>query len=150
MQQRVIDSVINQLLLRSGSSADVIVESAFPDGRLVGGKYHLGTHTITLYLNEIKKQCEQLFATDQYFLDYLTIVTAHELGHAEDQELEELCDQLDECPTQVERDKISLRIEENAWRYARSILSGIETNIVETVIFHSLKPYYEEIDQEIA
>ncbi|WP_299088905.1 hypothetical protein [uncultured Metabacillus sp.] len=128
----------------------MVVESTFPDGRLVGGKYHLGTHTITLYLNTIKQQCVQLFATDQYYLDYLMIVTAHELGHAEDQELVELCNQLDECTSKAERNKISLRIEENAWRYARALLKGMDTTIVETVVFHSLKPYYEEMDKEIA
>ncbi|WP_338787656.1 hypothetical protein [Metabacillus sp. FJAT-53654] len=150
MQHRVIESVVNELLLRSCSLVKVKVESTFPDGRLVGGKYHLGTHTITLYIDEIKKQCEQLFSTNKYFIDYLSIVLAHEIGHAEDQQLGDLCDQLDECKTQSERDKIALIIEENAWRYAESLLAGINYSIFEEVIFHSLQPYREKIKMDIA
>jgi hypothetical protein len=150
LQQRVIEKVVNELLQRTGSSVKVLLEASFPDNRLVGGKYHISTHTITLYMEEIKEQCVQLFSTDAYFLDYLKIVFAHEIGHAEDLELSQLCDQLDECKTPFERNKLALKIEENAWHYAELYLQEVDHSLVETVIYHSLQPYREKIELEIA
>jgi hypothetical protein len=150
LQHRLLETVVHDLLQRSGSSVNVLLESSFPDQRLVGGKYHINTHTITLYMDEIKKQCIQLFSTDTYFIDYLKIVFAHELGHAEDVELEKLCDQLDECTTPHELNRIALLIEENAWRYAESLLEEVDPSLVDTVIYHSLQPYREKIEMDIA
>jgi hypothetical protein len=150
LQQSVIENVVHELLQHTGSSVKVKMESSFPENRLVGGKYHISTHTITLYIDEIKKQCVQLFSTDAYFIDYLKIVFAHEIGHAEDLELAMLCDQLDECTTQYERNKLALTIEENAWRYAESYLKEVDPSLVETVIYHSLQPYREKTELEIA
>lgn len=144
-----IENVVSNLLVRSRSQVKVKLASSFPGGRLVGGKYHLGTHTITLFIEEIKKQCLQLFHTDVDFLSYLAIVLSHEIGHAEDGELVRLSDQLDHSINQFERDRLALEIEENAWHYAALLLEDIDTNLVDTVIYHSLRPYRDKLQMEI-
>ena len=90
MKDFQIERIVDQILIQSGSSVDVKLESFFPGDRFAGGKYNFGTHTITLYIEEIKAQCLQIFSSLDHFEDYLAVVFAHEIGHAEDIQLAEI------------------------------------------------------------
>ncbi|MNJ60358.1 hypothetical protein D3C77_560810 [compost metagenome] len=103
-----------------------------------------------MYLEEIKKQCLSLFGSLEAFPQVLRIVFAHELGHAEDSNLQELSDDLDNCDDELERKRIALRIEENAWDYAKTLLPDEDQSMLQTVIYYSLQSYREAIAGEIA
>lgn len=150
LKNMMIEQSINDLLLRSGSEVCVQLDSHFPGGRLVGGKYNMGTHVVTMYIEVIKEQCLQMFSSLEYMMDYLKVVFAHELGHAEDGELSELVEQLDSCSTETERTMIALKIEENAWEFAKRLLPEIDEEFMQTIIFHSLQPYREQLELETA
>ncbi|MFC3883528.1 hypothetical protein ACFOU2_08415 [Bacillus songklensis] len=150
MEKIKIEQVINELLMRSGSAARVQLESYFPEGRLVGGKYSMNQHTITMYIGVITEQCLQMFSSLDYMIDYFTVVFAHELGHAEDQDLSNLAEQLEICSTERERNMISLKIEENAWEFAERLLPEMDQAFMKKIVFYSLEPYREKIQMEIA
>ena len=144
MEQMQIQHIIDSLLMKSGSTAGVKLETMFPGSKIAGGKYSMGSHTITLYIEEIKSQCLHMFSSLDRFFEYVAIVFAHEIGHAEDKELEYLADQLDVVP-EMERRQIALQIEENAWRYAETLLPEMDQSFMQTIIFHSLKSYREHL-----
>jgi predicted Zn-dependent protease with MMP-like domain len=141
-----IKNIVDQILIQSGSSVKVELESYFPGDRFAGGKYNFASHTITLYIEEIKDQCMQVFSSLNRFEDYLAIVFAHEIGHAEDVHLEELIVQLDASANEYSRTGIALRIEENAWDYARMLIPLTLHPFMDTIIHHSLQPYYEALE----
>ncbi|MGG4131680.1 hypothetical protein ABEW19_25815 [Paenibacillus illinoisensis] len=126
------------------------METHFPDNRLVGGKYHMGTHTVYLYQKEIMEQCRMLFGSLAPLEAYIYVILAHELGHAEDVELVELSNRLDGPLTALEQAEIRLRIEENAWRYAESLLSDMDPVFLRTIIDESLLSYRQAIEPHIA
>ncbi|WP_321573911.1 hypothetical protein [Paenibacillus sp. P13VS] len=128
----------------------VQVESHFPDNRLVGGKYHMGSHTVYLYKKEIMEQCRMLFGTLAPLQAYIYVILAHELGHAEDTELAYLSSLLDGPLSAHEQAEIRLRIEENAWRYAESLLQGMDPVFLHTIIDESLLSYRQAIEPHIA
>lgn len=141
-----IKPITDALLLKSGSSASLTVEQVFPGGRLIGGKYNTASHTVTIYTEVIKTQCLQMFQSLEYFPDYLKAVLAHEIGHAEDQELSILADKLDDPNlTEQERKQIALQIEENAWNYAMNLIPEIDQGFLQTIIYYSLKAYKDEL-----
>ncbi len=142
--------IMNQLLMQSGSTVSLDVRSRFPGGRNVGGKYSMADHRVTMYLDEIKKQCLSLFGSLEVFPQVLRIVFAHELGHAEDASLKELSDLLDACDSELERKRIALRIEENAWEYAKTLIPEEDQSLMQTVVYYSLKSYRDAIAGEIA
>ncbi|WP_370224387.1 hypothetical protein [Cytobacillus sp.] len=150
LKKESLDLVVRELLERSGSLAEIKLESHFPGNRIAGGKYSMGTHTVTLYMEEIKNQCHQLFSSADRFLDYFTVVFAHELGHAEDAELEELANHLDSCITEQEHFLTALKIEENAWAFAEKLLPDMDKAFMQKIIYHSLKPYREQLQVEPA
>jgi hypothetical protein len=126
------------------------MESSFPGGRLVGGKYQTTLHKVTLYQEEIKRQCLQLFGSLDRLEDYINVVFAHELGHAEDAQLEQLSLLLDSGLPTNERKQIELQIEENAWRYAESLLSQIDPVFIKEIVTESLADYRKQVESEIA
>ena len=142
----VMEARIRQLLMRSGSTVNVILESRFPGRRMVGGKYTMGSHTVTLYLDVIKEQCMQLFGSLDGLEAYTAIVFAHELGHAEDEQLSSLAAQLDAELTEAERAAVALRIEENAWQFAAKLLNESEQALFPEVVYYSLKPYHDVLE----
>ena len=150
MEHTEIETVIQSILLRSGNSVAVKIDSHFPGGRLAGGKYTMSTHTITLYIEEIKEQCMQLFGTLDQFKDYLAVIFAHELGHAQDRHLSALADLYDQTSNESDKSKIAFLIEKNAWKYAQKLIPEISRAFVKKIIFHSLKPYYESIELQTA
>lgn len=141
-----IKNIVEKILIQSGSNVEVELESHFPGDRFAGGKYNFGTHTITLYIEEIKEQCMHIFSSLEHFDDYLAIVLAHEIGHAEDGQLAELIEQMDGCSNEYSRQSIALRIEENAWEYARTMLPQSLKSLMDIIIHHSLKPYYDALE----
>ncbi|RSD27552.1 hypothetical protein [Mesobacillus subterraneus] len=146
MKDLQIENIVERILAHSGSDVKVELESYFPGDRFAGGKYNFGTHTITLYMEEIKAQCLQIFSSLDSFEDYLAVVFAHEIGHAEDKQLAELIDQMDACHHDYTRKGIALQIEENAWDYARKLLPQKLHSFMETIIHYSLQPYYEALE----
>lgn len=142
----MIKSIVDQILIQSGSSVKVELESYFPGDRFAGGKYNFASHTITLYIEEIKDQCMQIFSSLDHFEDYLAVVFAHEIGHAEDAHLAELIEQMDATTNEYTRTGIALKIEENAWDYAKVLIPPTMHPIMDTIIHHSLQPYYEALE----
>lgn len=140
-----IETIVDEILSQSGSSVKVELEDYFPGDRFAGGKYNLGSHTITLYIEEIKAQCLQIFSSLDRFEDYLRIVFAHEIGHAEDGQLIDLIDEMDMCSNEFISKRIALKIEENAWDYARRLIPETIHPLMETIIAYSLEPYYEAL-----
>ncbi|AWB46335.1 hypothetical protein DCC85_20640 [Paenibacillus sp. CAA11] len=150
MNRRTAKHILDELVERSGSTVSVTMRSRFPGGRNVGGKYSLDSHSITMYLSEIRKQAADIFGSQELEEDVLRIVFAHELGHAEDPLLVELSDRLYASEQEQERKRIALRIEENAWDYARALIPEVDPGMVETMIYFSLRAYRESIAEEIA
>lgn len=147
MKDVYVESIVGQLLIQSGSDVQVILESHFPGDRFAGGKYNFGTHTITLYIEEIKAQCLQIFSTLNCFADYLAVVFAHEIGHAEDGNLEDLIQQLETASDDEYKCKrIALEIEENAWAYARTLIPRKLHTFMDTIIKQSLQPYHDALE----
>ncbi len=150
MERTTVKQILDELLEASGSEVSVNMKSRFPGGRNVGGKYSISDHSVTMYLGEIKKQCLTLFGSVDDCERMLRIVFAHELGHAEDVMLDELSQRLDTCDSELERKRIALRIEENAWDYAKKLVPDTDRQMMETVIYYSLQSYREAIAQETA
>lgn len=138
--------ILTPLLLKSGSKAAIQLENHHPDSRLAGGKYSLSTHTITLYIEEIKEQCIQLFGSLANLDIYIAVVFAHELGHAEDRALGILAERLETAITENERARLSFFIEKRAWKYAEKLLQGTDRTFTKKIIFQSLRHYYEQIE----
>jgi hypothetical protein len=138
---------IRRLLGRSNSSANVVFETYFPGRRLVGGKYNPSSHTITLYRDTIREQCLQMFGTERYTDVYAAVIFAHELGHAEDHQLADLSAKLDEERLgRREKNKIALKIEQNAWDFAcRLLLDWEYAAVLQEIIYQSLEPYYRAV-----
>ncbi len=82
----------------------------------------------------------------KYMKEYLMVILAHELGHAEDPYLSDLADKWDEAEDGAIRNRIALQIEENAWAYAEKVLPDVDPSFIKTIIFfHSLRSYREDI-----
>lgn len=144
--------IVKHLLKKSGSRAQVRLRHRFPGGRTVGGKYSVSDHSVTLYLWGIRKQCRMMFGSTASSLckQLLQIVLAHELGHAQDQMLSELSDSMDACESVLDRCRLALQIEENAWDYARQLLPASSLGMLEVVAGHSLSAYHDVIAAEQA
>lgn len=132
-----------RLLERSGLPVTLSIERRFPGHRLVGGKYSMNAGTITMYSEVIAAQCLQLFGSLDRAEDYFAVVVAHELGHAADAELERLSAAMDMGGSPADIRRIALRIEENAWAYAVSLLPEIEDDFIQAIIDESLRAYRE-------
>ncbi|WP_310551176.1 hypothetical protein [Paenibacillus glufosinatiresistens] len=130
---------------RSRQNIPVVIEPRFPGKRLVGGKYHLDSHTVFLYKASIVAQCVRLFGSTERLKEYIEVVLAHELGHAQDRELRGLADALDGPLTEREEAGIRLRIEENAWQYAQALLWDADPLLIGRIIDESLAGYREQI-----
>ncbi|CAM3907560.1 hypothetical protein [Mesobacillus thioparans] len=146
MKNIQIEKIVERILVQSGSSVQVELEEFFPGDRFAGGKYNFGSHTITLYIEEIKAQCLQVFSSLDHFEEYLAIVFAHEIGHAEDRELAELIQKMEEAGNDVLKKRIALQIERNAWDYARMLIPEKLHSFMDTIIGYSLEPYYEALE----
>ncbi|MGG6314191.1 hypothetical protein [Paenibacillus macerans] len=147
MNKREAKKIIRELLNRSGSEVKVRVHYRYPGERIVGGKYSMRDQSVTMYLGEVRKQCRLLFGSAAGWRQLFAIVLAHELGHARDPELPSLCDRLDACDNELERSETALRIEENAWDYARMLIPDIDPFMMERVVADSLFAYRQAARQ---
>ncbi|WP_054958081.1 hypothetical protein [Paenibacillus dakarensis] len=145
MKKSVLNRMVSELLRRSGSKVTVKLESYFPGGRLIGGKYVMNMHSVTMYTEVIKQQCLQIFGSLEHVHDYFAIVFAHELGHAADSSLQELCNELDFCTDDLKRKQIALQIEENAWNNALAWIQDIDPAMIRIIIDQSLEAYREDL-----
>ncbi|MEK3733087.1 MULTISPECIES: hypothetical protein [Paenibacillus] len=151
MNKAELNQIVQELLRRSGSTVTVALESYFPGGRLVGGKYAMNSHTVTMYTEVIRQQCLQLFGSLEQVEAYFAVVFAHELGHAADQTLQELCSRMDTSENELVRKQIALQAEENAWHYAAAWIADIDPAFVRVIVEQSLAAYRTEIaSSEIA
>ena len=122
---------------KAASPVAVKIEARFPGTRLVGGKFSMAENRIYLYKEGIMRQCMRLFGSLEKLEDYAAVV----LGHANDSELEELASRLDWDLSAAERAFVRLAIEENAWRYARTVLADLDPAFVEPIVSESLAGY---------
>lgn len=146
MKNLQIEKIVERILVQSGSSVKVELEDFFPGDRFAGGKYNFGSHTITLYIEEIKAQCLQLFSSLDQYENYLAVVFAHEIGHAEDRELAELIQKMGGTTNDVSKKGIALQIEMNAWEFARTLIPQKLHPFMDTIIHYSLEPYHEALE----
>lgn len=149
LNQHHVQSAIENLLHRADSDVHVLTKEHFPGHRSVGGKFGMNSRTITLYIHEIEEQCVELFGSLYHFEEYFQIILAHELGHAHDPMLEILADELERCSDVLQCARISLRIEENAWDYARDLLPEAEPFIFQTILDRSLEAYYTALTHHL-
>ncbi|MCQ4088058.1 hypothetical protein [Saccharibacillus sp. JS10] len=147
MNRTLIEDTVTDVLARSNSKIEVVLENLFPGKRLIGGKYNLDDNRITLYLGVLEQQCELLFDSLEPFQEYVRVVLAHELGHAHDPELEYLSNRLSSIRGKVSRTRISLRLEQNAWQYADDLLRGENPIVFDTIRGQSLSGYYEVLPE---
>jgi hypothetical protein len=139
--------IVDELLGRLDSEMNVMLEHTFPGKRLVGGKYSMSTHSITMFTDNVEEQCLRMYQEAGCLPEYFKVVLAHELGHAHDEELEALAGRLDEADKE-ERSRLMLRIEENAWKFARTILYDVAPAFLEEIERQSLAPYYKAVEKE--
>lgn len=145
MKKSVLNRMVTELLCRSGSGVTVKLDSYFPGGRLIGGKYVMNSHSVTMYTEVIKQQCLQLFGSLESVHDYFAVVFAHELGHAADTGLRQLSDELEYCADDLKRKEIALQIEENAWNNAMPWISDIDPAMIHIIMDQSLAAYREDL-----
>lgn len=145
MKKSVLNRTVSEILSRSGSGVTVKLDSYFPGGRLIGGKYVMNSNSVTMYTEVIKQQCVQLFGSPEFVYEYFAVVFAHELGHAADASLLMLCDELDFCTNDTKRKEIELQIEENAWNNAMPWITDIDPVMISTIIDCSLEAYRDEL-----
>ncbi|MCM3718163.1 hypothetical protein [Fictibacillus phosphorivorans] len=114
---------------------------------LAGGVYRPTNNKITLYIKGLENQCLTLYKSLKPFEIHAAIVFAHELGHALDDTLLDICEQLDTIKAGHIKRRIEIRAETNAWEIAR-ILLGDRLKVMENrelfelLMHHSLEPYY--------
>ncbi|MCA0986138.1 hypothetical protein [Guptibacillus algicola] len=132
----LVASILNSLSL----NISVSIESHFPGNRNIGGKYCLKTDTITMYLEEIKDQCRSVLGSEERLVDYFKVILAHELGHSEDRDLEDLAIRKYKAKSNYEKHQLALGIEENAWNYAKQVLPEL-LPLIQVIQNHSMKIY---------
>lgn len=145
-----IIQIANELLYVSNSLVEVKIEENCPLNRNIGGKYSLNEHSITLYIAEIKKQCELLFPGKNVFLDYTAVILAHELGHATDESLLPLIELQEKTKEPLKRRQIDFLIEFQAWKNAKKLIPNIPSSFFNYIKRHSLEYYYNEMNRYYA
>lgn len=136
--------VINELLVRSGSTVSVDILDSAGQHTIIGGKYNLSQHKITLYWDGIHEQCRLLYGSLKPFDKHLAAVFAHELGHAEDAALPLLAAEKSRTADALQKKRLSLRIETNAWAYAQHLLQDENEEFLQMLMHFSLEPYYDQ------
>ena len=138
----VLHSIIRRLQEQASINVPIQLTDYFPGERLVGGKYSLETNMITIYMEEVRKQCILLFGSDDHLNDYFTVIVAHELGHAADKSLAMLAKQRSSTLCLNKKRQLSIIIEDNAWKFAMKLIPEL-THILITVRNKSMDLYGE-------
>ncbi|ALP37094.1 hypothetical protein ASL14_13840 [Paenibacillus sp. IHB B 3084] len=141
MERNQAECIVAELLQRADIGVTVKLEKRFPGGRLIGGKYAMNAHAITMYTDTIETQCIQMFGSVERVEEYFMVVLAHEIGHSADSELLDLSDALEQESGLGARQQLALQIEENAWNYALKLVPEIEETFITAVIEESLVAY---------
>jgi hypothetical protein len=145
-----INHIIEHFKQISKTTASIRIEEKNPNGRRIGGMYSMEDHSITLYTEEILSQSEDFFRGQNVFYDYLKVILAHELGHANDPYLKVLAERHGNETDFLTRKKIELVIEVQAWKAARKLLNrDVPQHVFRTIRKESLAHYYVSIDQMI-
>lgn len=139
-REQHFQQIIRKLQEVSGLDVEILIEDHFPGRRMIGGKYSLETNRVTIYLEEIRKQCIRLFGSEEKLMDYFTVILAHELGHAADERLLELSMVRAGKADKQKRNQLSIKIEENAWIYAKKLVPDLKP-ILNVVMKQSLAIY---------
>jgi hypothetical protein len=138
----VLHSIVRRLQEQASINVPIQLKDYFPGERLVGGKYSLETNMITIYMEEVRKQCILLFGSDDHLKDYFTVIVAHELGHAADKSLAMLAKQRSSTRCLIKKRQLSIIIENNAWKFAMKLIPEL-THILVTVRNQSMDLYGE-------
>ncbi|WP_046175591.1 hypothetical protein [Domibacillus indicus] len=142
IETAALPAIIKRLLDLSGSKAAVEIHQSAGRQTIAGGKYSLSQHKIILYWDGIEAQCRLLYGSLKPFEQHLAAVFAHELGHAEDPELEFLADEIDRTDDPLQKKRLALRIETNAWSYANRLLQEENSEFLQFLMHFSLEPYH--------
>ncbi|MCA0992842.1 hypothetical protein [Pseudalkalibacillus hwajinpoensis] len=126
----VLHSIVRRLQEQASMNVPIQLTDYFPGERLIGGKYSLETNMITIYMEEVRKQCILLFGSDDHLNDYFTVIVAHELGHAADKSLVLLAKQRSSTRCVNKKRQLSIIIEDNAWKFAMKLIPELSHILV--------------------
>ncbi|WP_273832683.1 hypothetical protein [Guptibacillus sedimenti] len=126
----VLHSIVSRLQEQASMNVPIQLTDYFPGERLIGGKYSLETNMITIYMEEVRKQCILLFGSDDHLNDYFTVIVAHELGHAADKSLVLLAKQRSSTRCVNKKRQLSIIIEDNAWKFAMKLIPELSHILV--------------------
>ncbi|MDM5199472.1 hypothetical protein QUF84_15970 [Fictibacillus enclensis] len=138
---------INQMVENFNISVDIHIEAKCPLNRNIGGKYNAGEQSITLYLEEIQAQSEWLFPNEDVFVEYASVIFAHEAGHATDPYLQKLVELYDSTEDEFKRKKIELLVEVQAWKIAKELVQELPDEFFSKIKRISLEHHYEAVSQ---
>ncbi|WP_165996840.1 hypothetical protein [Bacillus sp. Cs-700] len=138
----VLHSIVRRLQKQASMNVPIQLTDYFPGERLIGGKYSLETNMITIYMEEVRKQCILLFGSDDLLNDYFTVIVAHELGHAADESLVLLAKERSSTRCVNKKRQLSIIIEDNAWKFAMKLIPEL-SHILVTVRNQSMALYGE-------
>jgi len=138
----VLHSIVRRLQKQASMNVPIQLTDYFPGERLIGGKYSLETNMITIYMEEVRKQCILLFGSDDHLNDYFTVIVAHELGHAADKSLVLLAKERSSTRCVNKKRQLSIIIEDNAWKFAIKLIPEL-SHILVTVRNQSMDLYGE-------
>ncbi|MYL62977.1 hypothetical protein GLW07_06350 [Bacillus hwajinpoensis] len=138
----VLHSIVRRLQKQASMNVPIQLTDYFPGERLIGGKYSLETNMITIYMEEVRKQCILLFGSEDHLNDYFTVIVAHELGHAADKSLVLLAKERSSTRCVNKKRQLSIIIEDNAWKFAMKLIPEL-SHILVTVRNQSMDLYGE-------
>ena len=138
----VLHSIVRRLQKQASMNVPIQLTDYFPGERLIGGKYSLETNMITIYMEEVRKQCILLFGSDDHLNDYFTVIVAHELGHAADKSLVLLAKERSSTRCVNKKRQLSIIIEDNAWKFAMKLIPEL-SHILVSVRNQSMDLYRE-------
>ncbi len=134
------NNLVKSILQMLSLTTTVTIEEHFPGNRNIGGKFSLKSGAITLYLEEIKLQCIRVLGTDERMVDYFKIILAHEIGHSEDKDLEQLAKRKQVAKSNYEKHQLAIKIEDNAWNFAKKVFPEL-LPLIEIIMDHSMSIY---------
>jgi hypothetical protein len=140
------EQLIEEMKDRSSSQIDILLKPKDESGRHIGGKFSLDEQAITLYTDELARQCQLFFQDKLDVIQYAKVVLAHELGHSLDKQLKGLSHSLESIEDPFNKTRIALLIELNAWKIAKSLLPDVPYTVFSKIRCVSLEHYYDDMD----
>ncbi|MDN4522861.1 hypothetical protein [Fictibacillus fluitans] len=146
VNERLIQK-INHMVETFNISVEIHIEAKCPLNRNIGGKYNAGEQSITLYLEEIQSQCGWMFPGEDVFVEYASVIFAHEAGHATDPYLQKLVELYDATEDEFKRKKIELLVEVQAWKIASALVHDLPDDFFNKIKRISLEHHYKAVSQ---